>query len=87
MPSGAGNVRELSIPWSAITGGGRPAAFNFFAYATSSSGSVYGQVPTENASGAIGTSATYRQYYKVRDTGNGTSTMPFSTNSSDASVR
>jgi hypothetical protein len=80
---GSGNVRELSIPWSAITGSGRPAAFNFFAYVTSGGGSVYGQVPTENASGNIGTSATYRQYYKVRNTGNGTSTKPFSVNRRD----
>jgi hypothetical protein len=87
--SGTGNVRELSIPWSAITGGGRPAAFNFLAYATSGAptpGFVYGQVPTENAGGNIGTSATYRQYYKISSTADGSSTKPFSLSSSDASV-
>lgn len=40
------NTRELAIPWSAL--GGQPARFNFFAYATSSAGFVYGQVPAAN---------------------------------------
>ena len=83
--SGAGNVRELSIPWSSITGAGRPAAFNFFAYVTSPGGFVFGQVPQDNAGAFIGTSATYTHYYAVANTGNGTSTKPFSTNSSNDS--
>jgi glycosidase len=83
--SGPGNVREFSIPWSAITGGGsRPASFNFFGYLTSPGGYVYGQVPTENPGAFIGTSATYTRYYTVLNTANGTSTKPFSINSNTA---
>ena len=76
------NTREMAIPWSAITGGGGiPAAFNFFGYLTSdgtSGGYVYGQVPNDNAGAMIGTGAQYTQYYAVANTGNGTSTPPFS---------
>jgi len=74
-----GNTREFSFPWSAV--GGRPASFAWFGYLTSSGGFVYGQVPTENAGGNIGTSARYSRYYIVNNTGNGTSTKPFSRNS------
>jgi hypothetical protein len=74
-----GNNREFSFPWSAV--GGRPASFAWFGYLTSSGGFVYGQVPTENAGGNIGTSARYSRYYIVNNTGNGTSTKPFSRNS------
>lgn len=83
--SGAGNVRELSIPWSSITGAGRPASFNFFGYLTSPGGFVYGQVPQDNAGAFIGTSASYTHYYAVANTGNGTSTKPFSNNLSSDS--
>jgi len=77
--SGAGNVREIAIPWSAINqGAGLPTHFVFFGYLTSSGGYVYGQVPNDNAGQFIGTNATYTQYYKISDTGNGTSTPPFS---------
>ena len=76
--SGTGNVRELAIPWSAITGGGMPSAFYFFGYLTSSGGYVYGQAPPDNPGAFIGTSATYTQYYSILNTGNGTSTPPFS---------
>ncbi len=79
--SGAGNVRELSIPWSNITGGGRPSSFLFFGYLTSSGGFVYGQVPQENSGAFIGTSASYSRYYTVTSTADGTSTKPFSINS------
>ena len=73
------NTREVAIPWSAITGGGIPASFNFFGYLASSGGYVYGQVPTDNnIGGFIGTSASATQYYAVVNTGNGTSTPPFS---------
>ncbi|CAM3413313.1 hypothetical protein FLLO111716_08895 [Flavobacterium longum] len=73
------NVREFSIPWSAI--GGRPTSFNWFGYVTSSGGFVYGQVPTENAGGSIGTGARYGRYYTVSTTTVGSSTPPFSRNS------
>ncbi|WP_345088803.1 T9SS sorting signal type C domain-containing protein [Flavobacterium chungnamense] len=74
-----GNTREFSIPWSTI--GGQPSAFNFFSYVTSSGGFVYGQTPTENAGGTIGTSARYSRYYTVSSTTSGSSTLPFSRNS------
>ncbi len=74
-----GTTRELSIPWSVI--GGKPNSFNFFSYLTSSGGIVYGQVPIENASGSIGTSARYSRYYTVSSTTIGSSTFPFSRNS------
>ncbi len=77
--SGNQNTREVAIPWSAITGGGIPSSFNFFGYLTSSGGYVYGQVPTDNnISGFIGTNASATQYFAVTNTGNGTSTPPFS---------
>jgi glycosidase len=73
------NTREVAIPWSAITGGGIPSKFLFFGYLTSSGGYVYGQAPTDNPiSGFIGTNATATQYYKISNTGDGTSTPPFS---------
>ena len=72
------NTREVAIPWNAVTGGGLPPAFNFFGYLTSSGGYVYGQVPNDNPGGNIGTSAQYTQYYQITNTGNGTSTPPFS---------
>ncbi|HKP11871.1 MAG TPA: hypothetical protein VJZ91_07155, partial [Blastocatellia bacterium] len=80
--SGPGNVREIAIPWSAVTGGGRPASFLFFGYLTSPGGFVYGQVPQDNAGAFIGTSAGYTHYYTVNSTANGASTKPFSINSS-----
>lgn len=79
--SGPGNVRELAIPWSAITGGGRPASFLFFGYLTSPGGFVFGQVPNENPGAFIGTAATYTRYFTVSSTANGASTKPFSINS------
>jgi 1,4-alpha-glucan branching enzyme/NifU-like protein involved in Fe-S cluster formation len=66
------SMRELSIPWSTM--GGKPASFAFFVYVTSPGGWVYNQVPTDNAGGAIGTSASYFRYFMVDDTG---SSFPF----------
>jgi glycosidase len=74
--SGAGNARELAIPWSTITGGGRPASFLFLAYLSSSGGYIYGQVPQGNAEG--NSPGNYNRYYAVVNTENGTSTKPFS---------
>lgn len=74
--SGAGNVRELAIPWSAITGGGRPASFLFLGYLSSSGGYIYGQVPQGNAEGT--SPGNYNRYYAVVNTENGTATKPFS---------
>lgn len=74
------NTREVAIPWNAITsGGGIPTSFVFFGYLTSSGGYIYGQVPTDNNIGGFaGTSASATQYFAVVNTGNGTSTPPFS---------
>ena len=72
------NTREVAVPWSAITGSGIPSSFVFFGYLTSSGGYVYGEAPSDNPGAFIGTSATYTQYYAVVNTGNGTSTPPFS---------
>ena len=70
------NTREVAIPWSAI--GGIPGSFNMFSYVTSSGGFVYNQVPTTNAGGNIGTTATYNYYYTVSSTTNGSATKPYS---------
>lgn len=75
----SGSTREFSIPWSAM--GGRPSAFNWFGYATSSGGFVYGQAPVENGSGSIGTTARWARYFTVIDTGATTSQNPFLYNS------
>ena len=72
------NTREVAIPWSAITGGGMPATFVFFGFLTSSGGYVYGQAPADNPGAVVGTNASATQYYAVVNTGNGTSTPPFS---------
>ena len=72
------NTRELAIPWSAITGGGMPASFVFFGFLTSGGGYVYGQAPADNPGAVVGTNASATQYYAVVNTGNGTSTPPFS---------
>jgi signal transduction histidine kinase len=70
--SGAGNVREIAIPWSAINqNSGLPTHFVFFCYLTSSRSYVYGQVPNDNPGLFIGTVATYTQYYNISNTGNG----------------
>ncbi len=80
------DVREFAIPWSYTvspwTGtSGRPQSFNFFAYALSSGGYVYNQVPSQNASGNIGTTATVNYYYTVENTNNNSSTAPFANTS------
>lgn len=73
--NGGTNTRELAVPLAAF--GGLPAAFNFFAYVTSSGGYVYNQVPTANPSASIGTTATASYYYTISKTGNTVSTLPF----------
>ena len=72
------NTREVAIPWSAITGGGIPSSFVFFGFLTSSGGYVYGQAPSDNPGALVGTNATATQYFAVLNTGDGTSTPPFS---------
>ncbi|MEJ7708692.1 MAG: hypothetical protein WKF84_02270 [Pyrinomonadaceae bacterium] len=72
-----GTTREISIPWAAITGGVRPAAFNFFGYLVMTDGFVYGQVPAENARGRISTTAVAGHYYEVKSTASGEPIQPF----------
>src|SRR5437879_11893009 len=56
--SGAGNVREVAIPWNAINqSGGLPTHFVFFGYLTSGGGYVYGQVHNDNHGHFMATSA------------------------------
>ncbi len=75
--SGAGNVREFSIPWSIITGGGRPASFLFLGYlADSGNGYIYGQIPQGNA--GMTTPGNWNRYYAVVNTNDTTATKPFS---------
>ncbi len=75
------NLREFSIPWSAITGGGIPASFTWFGYVTSSTGWVYGEMPSANPGGSIGTAARWERYYTVSSTTDGSATKPFSQDS------
>lgn len=77
--SGSGSSREVRIPWSAM--GGRPTSFNWFGYAVSGGGYVYGEVPVENNSGTIGTLAREVRYFTVSDTGATSSQDPFTRNS------
>lgn len=74
--SGAGNVREFSIPWTTITGGGRPASFLFTVYLSSSGGFIYGQLPGGNAGG--NTPGNWNRYFAVVNTNDTTATKPFS---------
>jgi len=70
-------IRELAIPWSAITGGSIPASFNWFGYVTSGGGYGYNQLPSGNPSGTFGTSATAPNYFTVTKTADGNATPPF----------
>ena len=74
--SGAGNVREFSIPWASVTGGGRPASFLFTAYLSSPGGYIYGQIPEGNT-GTTAPGDWYR-YFAILDTNNANATKPFS---------
>jgi glycosidase len=74
--SGAGNVREFSIPWSTITVSGRPSSFLFTAYLSSGGGFIYGQIPTGNAGG--NSPGNWNRYFAVVNTNDTTATKPFS---------
>ena len=77
------NLREFSIPWSAITGAGRPTNFNWFGYIgyTSGIGGVYGEMPSANPGGSVGSAARWDRYYSISNTANGSATKPFSQDS------
>lgn len=75
--SDANDVGEFAIPWSAITGSGRPSAFNFVGFMSYSGGGggTFARIPSNNPSGV---SADYVRYYNVSNTADGSSTTPFS---------
>ena len=75
--NGSGNVRELAIPWSAITGAGMPSSFDFFGYLASGGGYVFGGAPSDNPGAFIGTSATYVHYFSVANTSLSDPSAPF----------
>jgi hypothetical protein len=84
--SGGDDRREFKISWArlqgAINGGVRPAAFNWMGYVAYNNG-MYAQVPVENYNGGSVSSNSNGlvRYFTVLNTGNGTSTNPFSLNS------
>jgi hypothetical protein len=85
--SGAGQGQEIAIPWSAITGAGRPASFNWFSHKiydnNATNNGIYGQLPAENPGGAQNVAAYTLQalrYYTVTTTVVGSSTPPMSRN-------
>jgi len=61
----SGTTRELVIPWTALHTSTLPNGFDFLAYATSSGGFVYGQIPTSNPAGNIGDDAGFGHFYAV----------------------
>lgn len=76
---GSGTTREIVIPWAALGSNGIPASFRWVAYATSASGFVYGQVPTTNPGGSIGTAANFPHDFFVSSTNDGAGAFPFDT--------
>jgi len=86
--SGSGHAQEIRIPWSAMTGGSRPASFNWFSHKLwdggASNNGVYGQLPSQNPGGAQNQSSYTLQavrYYTVSATADGSGTKPMSRNS------
>jgi hypothetical protein len=76
--TGAGDVRELAIPWSAITGGGLPPYFRWFGYVTTATGYAYAEVPELNpGDGLIGSSATAGYFFGVEELTDATEDPPF----------
>lgn len=76
---GSGTTREIVIPWAALGANGIPASFRWVAYATSATGFVYGQVPTTNPGGNIGTAANFPHDFFVSSTNDGAGAFPFGT--------
>lgn len=75
--------KECRIPWSVITGSGRPSALNWLGYCNSrvSPGFIFHQVPAANLnpSGAI-SNPRFFGYYAVVNTTNSGTTNPFAAN-------
>lgn len=86
--SNSGSDFEVAIPWSDLTGAGRPSSFAWCGYVTDNNvgGNYFSPVPTENVAGVIGTTGIrYERYYIVNNTGTTTNdantVKPFSRNS------
>ena len=78
--TGAGNNREIKIPWTSLGAlASRPAAFNWLGTASSTSnpGFIYDPYPAVNYSGNSSNTPTYYYYQSIESTANGTATNPF----------
>lgn len=82
-----GTSIEFRVPWSEITGGARPASFNwmaFLSYDNAGNNGTFSPVPVLNPTGTATStpiSLWATRYYTVESTDNGTATSPFSLNS------
>lgn len=74
---GSGTTREITIPWAVIRQGGRPASFAWLGYVSSSTGYVYGGMPSDNPRGAVGLNAAFGFFYRVDDATPASSSKPF----------
>ena len=73
--SNSGSDFEVAIPWSDLTGAGRPSSFAWCGYITDNNvgGNYFSPVPTENSAGFLGTTGVrYDRYYIVNNTGTAT---------------
>ena len=70
-------TREEVIPWTALGATSIPSSFRFFAYATSSGGFVYGQIPTSNPGGQADAGQSFTHDFLVGSTANGGGSFPF----------
>lgn len=78
---------EFRVPWTEITGGARPASFNwmaFISYDNAGNNGTFSPVPVLNPTGTAASAPVTlwaTRYYTVESTDNGTATSPFSLNS------
>ncbi|MCK6606623.1 MAG: T9SS type A sorting domain-containing protein [Ignavibacteriaceae bacterium] len=74
----SGNVQEISIAWSLITGGSIPSSFNIFFYLNG--GDPYGGLANYNQDNDFSSNLnlTGRMYFSIASTANNSSTPPFS---------
>ena len=70
-------TREEVIPWTALGATSIPSSFRFFAYATSSGGFIYGQIPTTNPGGQADAGQNFAHDFLVGSTANGGGSFPF----------
>lgn len=82
-----GTSIEFRVPWTDITGGARPASFNwmaFLSYDNAGSNGTFSPVPVLNPTGAAASTPITlwaTRYYTVESTDNATATSPFALNS------